>query len=151
MQNKHRNFFPLRCPNFRGGGGGPPVGPKDQLFPFFFKASFSNYLDLSWCGIVSNSKNRTDWIWYIREWCHERYYICYKRRKGFISERKGNGILASCPQHSWWGRSDILGGLPGGQATLYVKNIWSTTTMMRRRIVMGNKFAWYIFWRGWTL
>ena len=36
MQNKHRIFFTLRWTNFRGGGGGPPVGPKDQLFPFFF-------------------------------------------------------------------------------------------------------------------
>ena len=35
MQNKHWNFFPFFFTKSRGGGWGPPVGPKDQLFPFF--------------------------------------------------------------------------------------------------------------------
>ena len=44
MQNKHRNFFfTLRWTNFRGGGGGLPVGPKDQLFPFSKYFSNKNY------------------------------------------------------------------------------------------------------------
>ena len=37
MQNKHWNFFPFFLDQVTGRGGrGPPVGPKDQLFPVFF-------------------------------------------------------------------------------------------------------------------
>ena len=36
MQNKHRIFFHFKVDQLPGRGGVPPVGPKDQLFPFFF-------------------------------------------------------------------------------------------------------------------
>ena len=44
--NIEKNFT-LRWTNFRGGeGGGLPVGPKDQLFPFFnFEGSPKAFID----------------------------------------------------------------------------------------------------------
>ena len=39
MQNKHQKIFHFKVDQLPGRGGGPPVGPKDQLFPFFFEGS----------------------------------------------------------------------------------------------------------------
>ena len=49
MQNKHRNFFHFKVDQLPGrGGGGPPVGPKDQLFPFFFwRLPLDTYLNVN--------------------------------------------------------------------------------------------------------
>ena len=42
-----------------------------------------------------------------------------ERNGKFSWQWKENGILASCPKHSWCGRSDVLGRLPGGSHPLH--------------------------------
>ena len=47
MQNKHQQKFHFKVDQLPGRGGGPPVGPKDQLFPFLnFEGSPKSVLGL---------------------------------------------------------------------------------------------------------
>ena len=49
MQNKHRKKIHFKVDQLPGRGrGGPPVGPKDQLFPFFLFEGFPYFKALKW-------------------------------------------------------------------------------------------------------
>ena len=54
MQNKHRNFFTLSCPNFRGGGGSTGWD-KIPTFPIFFvwRLPLVNWANCLWIQEVS--------------------------------------------------------------------------------------------------